>query len=246
MAGGVGRKRTANRLGRHLFIVGVLTLVGAALGSLGEARADVFPLDAIGKLIVDDDRLCTAFVVRSIERHSTGSPGRVTVVHENWLATAGHCLGQTLIYQQGNTRHQVTRIIGYSAGDVRGHDVMVAAFFTNLPVPTLAPAFGEYPQVGDPLLLIGYGRKALMMRVGPLVGYDDRGHMEIVGYASPGNSGGPVLVPGTRRVVGIGIETTVNKPEGAALYYCAIAPCAVKPPYVAAHIDRLLGVASFR
>ncbi|HEU4798081.1 MAG TPA: trypsin-like peptidase domain-containing protein, partial [bacterium] len=127
-----------------------------------------------------------------------------------------------------------------------GFDVMLLAFFTYLPINALEPAFGEYPRIGDKLMLVGYGHNALMMRVGPLTGYDDRGNMEIQGYASPGNSGGPVLIAGTRRVVGIGIETTVDRPQGASSFYCIVTSCGVKPPYVAAHIDRFLGVANFR
>jgi hypothetical protein len=123
---------------------------------------------------------------------------------------------------------------------------MVAMFTTYLPMPTLEPAFAEYPKPGDKLMLIGYGRNALMMRVGPLLGYDERGHMEIQSYASPGNSGGPVLIPGTRRVVGIGIETTVDLPQWHAPTFCLFGTCPIKPPYVATHIDRLLGMVSFR
>jgi len=70
---------------------------------------------------------------------------------------------------------------------------MVGVFLTDHPMPALEPAFGEYPSPGDKLLLIGYGRGALMMRVGPVLGYDERGHMMIENFASPGNSGGPVL-----------------------------------------------------
>jgi hypothetical protein len=122
---------------------------------------------------------------------------------------------------------------------------MVAAFTSERAAAALEPAFGEYPQPGDRLLLIGYGRGALMARVGPLEGYDDRGHMLITSHASPGNSGGPVLIPGTRRVVGIGIETTVDRPAGTSALHCVLAPCPVKPPYTAAHIDRIKGVGRF-
>jgi len=123
---------------------------------------------------------------------------------------------------------------------------MVMVFFTRQPVPALEPAFGEYPSVGDRLLLIGYGRGALMMRVGPVLGYDARGHLVIESFASPGNSGGPVLVPGTRRVVGVAIETTLDVRQDVPRMFCGLGACGVKPPYYATHIDRLLGIVNLR
>lgn len=230
---------------RILSVLGMLLLLGVLIGRTEAAGSEVFPLDAIGRLIIDGYRLCTAFVVQSIPRQVPYRLGGSTTVYENWLATAGHCNGSRLVFQQG-TRTYDARVIGFSTAGADSFDVMVAAFVTDKPAPTLEPAFGEYPQAGDPLMLIGYGSRALMMRVGPLVGYDDRGRMEIHSYASRGNSGGPVLIPGTRRAVGIGIETTIDKPAGTSLFYCMLAGCAPKPPYVAAHIDRLKGIASFR
>lgn len=246
-----GRRRLPPQ-GERRWVAILLALAMLALGSVtvgraGTAGAEQFPTDAIGRLIIDGERLCTAFLVHSVDRRFTDRFGSgPTVMYENWIATAGHCLGGALVFQLGTAKYEVTRIIGYSAPDTHGHDVMVAAFLTRVRLPALEPAFGVFPQIGDPLMLIGYGGKALMMRVGPLTGYDERGYMEISNYASRGNSGGPVLIPGTRRVVGIGIETTINKPEGASLYYCALAGCGVKPPYIAAHIDRLKGIANFR
>jgi hypothetical protein len=122
---------------------------------------------------------------------------------------------------------------------------MVGVFLTDHRMPTLEPAFGEYPQPGDKLLLLGYGRGALMMRAGPVLGYDERGHLVIENFASPGNSGGPVVIPGTRRVVGVGIETTVEQRPGVPAFLCGLGACAVKPPYYAAHIDWLKGLVSF-
>ncbi len=229
---------------RILWVLGMLLLLGALIGRTEAAGGEVFPIDAIGRLIIDGYRLCTAFVVRSIPRQVPYRLGGSTVVYENWLATAGHCYGSKFIFQQGSRTYEA-RVIGFSTAGTDSFDVMLVAFVTDKRMPSLEPAFGEYPQAGDPLMLIGYGSKALMMRVGPLVQYDDRGYMEIYGYASRGNSGGPVLIPGTRRAVGIGIETNIDKPEGASFFYCILASCAPKPPYVAAHIDRLKGIASF-
>lgn len=228
-----------------LMLLAVLVLAGATLGEVSHAGAEGFPLDAVGRLIIDGNRLCTAFIVRSIERRSVIPFGIPRVTYENWIATAGHCFGQHLLFQHGGAWFPVARVIAFSAGESLGYDIMVASFSTPAPAPTLEPAFGVYPQVGDRLMLIGYGGRALMVRVDSLLGYDTRGHMEINGYASSGNSGGPVLIPGTRRVVGIGIETTVDRPAGAPPLHCVIVGCGVKPPYTAVHIDRLKGLASF-
>jgi len=228
-----------------LCVFGMLVLLGAILGRSAAAGAEAFPTDAVGRLIIDDQRLCTAFIISSDVRQVPDGFGGRSTVYENWLATAGHCQGGTLVFQQQSQAY-TARVIGFSAGRANGgFDVMVMSFVSDKRLPALEPAFGEYPQVGDPLMLVGYGSRALMMRVGPLLRYDERGHMEIRGYASRGNSGGPVLIPGTRRVVGIGIETTLDKPEGASFIYCILATCAVKPPYTAAHIDRLKGLANF-
>lgn len=237
--------RGARRRLRGVCVCAIFVLAGLALHGQS-APASNFPVDAIGRLIVDDRGSCTAFVIRSIERRTADRFGGGAVLFENWVASAGHCVGTDLVLKLGGATHRIGRVLGYSSGRGGGFDVMVASFVTYSRIAALEPAFGEYPAVGDPLLLIGYGGKALMMRVGPLVRYDDRGYMEIHSYASRGNSGGPVLIPGTRRVVGIGIETTVDRPAGANSMYCMVAGCAVKPPYVASHIDALKGVADFR
>jgi len=226
-----------------LLVVAVALILAGQPGDMRLAGAEAFPLDAIGRVLKGDQYLCTAFAVRSLERRGF-NPYYARTVFENWIVTAGHCFAGDLWFQQGRNRHRITRVIGFS-GDVEGYDVLVAAFYTPTAVPTLELGFGEYPQPGDPLLLIGYARSALTMRVNPLLGYDARGHMEIAGYASPGTSGGPVLLPGTRRVVGIGIETTLDRPAGAAPLHCVFVACRIKPPYTAAHIDRIKGVARF-
>ena len=225
----------------------IVLLLWGSVALVRNATAQEFPVDAIGRL-VSNERACTAFIVRSQDisatiryyEHGNGLP-----VYENWIVSAGHCFGQHLVFIRGQVWYRIARVIGFSGGSAAGYDVMVAAFFTWTRMPTLEPAFGEYPKVGDLLLLIGYGQGALMMRVNPLMRYDAHGHMEINGYASPGNSGGPVLIPGTRRVVGIGIRTTLDVPPDTPPVYCMLRRCRVKPPYVAAHIDRARGVARF-
>lgn len=236
------------RRGR-LWLPVLITFSALALGPSGHltqaASAGVSPIDAVGRLLIDDTGVCTAFLVRSTDQQAL-QHGHTTAVYENWMVSAGHCLGRKLIFVQHGTAYPIVAILGYSSSGLRGHDVLVGVFLSENPMPILEPAFGEYPEPGDKLLLVGYGRGALMMRVGPVLGYDERGHMMIENFASPGNSGGPVLIPGTRRVVGIGIETTLDMRPGVPAMYCGFAACGVKPPYYAAHIDRLMGVASFR
>lgn len=227
-----------------LYALGILALLIGFVGRSDAVGGETFSTDAVGRLIVDGRRLCTAFLIRSFPRQLPYRLGGHSVAYENWLATAGHCHGEQLVFQQGTRTYEV-HVIGFSDAGSDSFDVMLLGFLTEAPLPTLTPAFGVHPQVGDPLMLIGYGSRALMMRVGPLLRYDDRGRMEIHGYASRGNSGGPVLIPGTRRVVGIGVETTIDKPEGASLFYCVLAQCAPKPPYIATHVDRLQGIATF-
>lgn len=223
-----------------------VVLAVAAAGHFSRVGASEFPLDAIGRLFIGDSGMCTAFVIRSLERPGVNRVGQPESSYENWLVSAGHCVGDEMVFVQRSGRYPIVGVVGFSSGGLRGFDVLVTAFVTDRPMPILEPAFGEYPQTGDRLMLIGFGRGTLMMRVGPLLGYDDRGHLAIQSFASPGNSGGPVLIPGTRRVVGIGIETTLDIRPGAAAFLCGFGGCGVKPPYYAAHVDRLLGVASFR
>jgi len=225
-------------------LLAAIVLTTTPFGDVARANAQGIPVDAVGRLIVDGNRLCTAFVVRSIERRSTVPFGIPRVTYENWIVSAGHCFGQRLVFHLGGTKYSVTRVIAFSTGDSLGYDILVASFPTPALAPTLEPAFGLYPQTGDTLMLIGYGGKALMVRVDPLLEYNASGLMQIDGYASSGNSGGPVLIPGTRRVVGIEIATTVDRPSGAPSLLCVIAKCGVKPPYVAVHIDKLRGLVS--
>lgn len=243
-----GLKSQTARNGRGWLRVALvfLALGYASVGQIGHARAEAFPTDAIGRLIVDDSAVCTAFVARSVERQARSPFREIATVYENWLVSAGHCHGQELVYWDRHGPHPVARVLGFSAGGDSGHDVLVATFVTLQPVPTLELAFGEYPRVGDKLMLIGYGRSALMTRVGPLVEVDERGFMAIENFASPGNSGGPVLIPGTRRVVGIGVATTVDIPVGFPASVCRLGVCSARPPYFAVHIDRIRGIASFR
>ena len=216
------------------------------LASWGIAAAEIFPLDAIGRLFVGSSGLCSGFVVRSEERQLAWLGG-VATAYETWVATAGHCVQA----EQGFDFRPIRGAVVFSGGRVIGMsgggqwDVAVLQFMTPERAPVLLPAFGHSLQVGDPLLLVGFGRGALMARVSPFEGYDERRErLRIGGYVSPGNSGGPVLIPGTRQVVGIAVQTTLDVPPSISNpgLYCAFVACAVKPPYYASRIDNLRGV----
>ncbi len=226
-------------------LIALGALILAISGHPTPASADSSLIDAIGRLFIDDSGVCTAFVVRSVEQQGPHH-GHSAAVYENWIVSAGHCVGGKLVFMQRGIAYPIVGILGFSSPGLWGHDVMVGVFLSDHPMPTLQPAFGEYPQPGDKLLLVGYGRGALMMRVGPVLGYDERGHLVIENFASPGNSGGPVIIPGTRRVVGVGIETTVDQRPGVPVFLCGFGACGVKPPYYASHIDWLRGLVSFR
>ncbi len=69
----------------------------------------------------------------------------------------------------------------------------------------------------------------------------------IDGWIARGNSGGPVLIPGTRKVVGVMIETELLIPHGVSHpgIYCRNARCAPRPPYTATHVNHIVGLARF-
>jgi hypothetical protein len=157
----------------------VWTLIGVVGGQAGHASGGDFPTDAIGRLIVDEQAVCTAFIVRSLERHVRTFSREAAVIYENWLVSAGHCHGADMVFWHRGAPHPVARILGFSSGGSDGFDVLGATFLSLTPMPILTPAFGEYPQIGDNLMLIGYGRNALMQRTGPLVDLDERGYMMV-------------------------------------------------------------------
>jgi trypsin-like peptidase len=215
------------------------------LCSWSPLSAQGLPVDAIGRLTTDEIR-CTGFVVHS-QKHqveqmgSYRGGGALVDVYENWIVTAGHCAGANMVFHLGHRGGDYpVRVVGFSGPRfISGHDVLVGRFSSDWAIPTLEPAFGYQPQAGEPLMLIGYGFGALMARVGAFEGLNEFGQLTIHSYGSPGNSGGPVLIPGTRRVVGIGVETTTAAPPGVSPVYCRFVGCAIKPPYFATPIDRI-------
>lgn len=233
-----------HRLSFPLVVLYVLTSI-LLFNSSGEA-ADDSVWAAVGRLKVEGG-WCTAFVARSFPVTVQGRFGEGYTIYENWIVTAGHCAINTqyISFLPSTAGRQNyfwdESLIGMSVG----YDVALIKAWSFKLSPSLALSFGEEPTVGDSLMMVGYGRKSLMARVGRLVGYGELGEMVIDNYAQPGNSGAPVLIPGTNRVVGIGVGSTVNYPPGVntPYPYCYVATCSRKPPYFAARVDWLRGLA---
>jgi len=218
-------------------LMAALVCVAALAAPLG---AQAWPLDAIGRLVVDDAVLCTAFVVRSEGVAVPTWWGAREVIYRNWLVTAGHCAEGRGRFSFRPARGGTVwgeRVVGFSAGSQ--HDVAVLWVHSYQALPTLEPAWDERLEAGARLLLVGYGRGAMMARVGSFLGYAENGDLTVESTASPGNSGGPVIIAGTRRVVGIAVRTNIKPAPAAA---CLFGLCVPIPPYYAVPIDRVKGV----
>ncbi len=230
---------------RRLVWIVVLGIWAALIFSLLaiaiDGAAQDLPVDAVGR-VVSETYLCTRFAVRSIERVSQNFRDGYSRYFETWVASAGHCAAAQELYfvRRGQPRERLWPI-GFSTSGRIGWDVFLASYFSAGVQPTLEPAWGIYPQPGDWVMLIGYGKRALMARVSQVRGYEGRGHLEVDGWAQPGNSGGPVLLLGTRRVIGIAVESTCAIPGPA----CRFGISYRKPPYVASHIDHLKALANW-
>ncbi len=231
VAGEDGTVGGGRRMRYLVALVGVLVLASA-----GVAGDDVLLADAVGRLYDSSGRpICTAFVVRSVPYEYW---------YRVWVVTAGHCIlgGGPVTYvpfrHQPGTRYWGGRLLGVVKSDYR--DVAVVEFWSSAPVPSLTPLFGAKLAVGQPLLLSGFGNGSWMSRVGRFVGYGPGGLLMVSSYASPGNSGGPVVLAGTRTVVGVAVATTVVPPGDAPPWVCGVVPCRPVPPYYAVPIDDIL------
>lgn len=208
------------------------------------------PLDAIGRVLdVDKEFKCTGFILASVNRTSAGPYTRYYEStlgwYENTLVTAGHCFEHVKYFRARNgATHTVQAIVGYSDHH-NGYDVLVARFNTGTPMPSLEPAYAHELHPGEALMLVGYGRSALQVNVNPFLGYSAQGDLIVNGVSGPGDSGSPVLIPGTRKVVGILHSGTVDVPEEARRnpYFCLFQSCPSSRPYYATPIDRLQGIA---
>lgn len=207
------------------------------------------PIDAIGRLVLNGKFLCTAFVIRSEQLPALPHSERAT--YRNWLVTAGHCLEQTISRGQpaflanpseagiGDMPHShPTVTAGFSGGRPWGLDIAVLMFWTSRPVPFLEPAFDYSPRGDDWLVAVGYPRGVLSFVVGGFLGRNEDQQLLVDARVSRGISGAPVLLPGTRKVIGIVVEGTVQQPaEGEQA--CMLRICGVDRPYKAASIDWL-------
>ncbi len=229
----------------------VLVSVVALGASRNPAAADpyIFPVDAVGR-VLDGDKLfkCTGFVIESKKRTAVAPSERyyehASTWYENTLVTAGHCLEHIKYFTSKNGHlHLVQTVVGYS-NHQNGYDVLVARFSSFTVMPTLEPQYAYTIQPGEKLLLLGYGRTSLQINVNPFVGYSEQGDLIVDGLSGPGDSGSPVILPGTRSVVGILHSGTVNVPlEGRDNpYYCMFQSCPSTAPYHATPIDRILGI----
>jgi len=208
------------------------------------------PLDAIGRILDGDKQFkCTGFILASVNRTSTVSSTRsyesALGWFENTLVTAGHCFEYVKYFRSSNGQtHAIQSIVGYS-DHFHGYDVLVARFNTGSPMASLEPAYRQEIRPGDRLMLVGYGRNALQVNVNPFLGYNDQGDLIVNGVSGPGDSGSPVLLPGTRKVVGILHSGTVDVPDEGRHnpYFCLFQSCPSTRPYYATPIDRLQGLA---
>lgn len=236
----------------------LLTAVFVAVALSSAAAAQSGPPESyrqfVGRLITEKGR-CTAFPIHSGEIdsspfgvHHEGSSYRVLFL------TAGHCVSPVMHYEQPAV------VVGYGAVSIRmsrslilvravavspgliGYDLAVLAAVMLYPLPALEVDMDYEPSPGEPLLQAGFGRGAWMVRVGPFVKWDEDGKLVVMATASPGNSGGPVIVPGTRKVIGVLVETSYPPDMLRSPLSCLMAACPPQPPYFVASVRRLPGL----
>jgi hypothetical protein len=225
----------------------------AAFSFAPASPADEFPWGAVGRLEIDDAGQCTGFVVKSTNRTAwnDGDEGD-QVQYEDWVVTAGHCVhGSSFTFRAAGGGESASggTVLGMSGPSQ--HDIAVLRFWTATKYQTLEPAMDYKAEIGEPLTIVSYGGGALMARVGPFAGYEEHtGDLMVSSYASKGSSGGPVLIAGTQRVVGIVTGAVPDIPKNVSprnwQVYCILAGCAPKPPYYATSIDYLKGLVIWR
>jgi hypothetical protein len=219
------------------------------------------PTNAVGRFYVNGKFQCTAWAVGSVKRTYRSSRGGGGTVYETRIVTAGHCVtvgigdeaefaweqpAQNVQYGDTTIRMIALRsravLTAYSGPYYRGYDLAVLITWSPWPIASLVPDFDYRPTIGDRLLLMGYGQGAFLPRVGTFEGWEERtGALVVSGITSLGTSGGPVLIPGTNRVVGVAVRHSIS-PEDAALGMCAFRPCAPYSPWMAAPISALQGL----
>ena len=219
------------------------------------STGNTFPVDAVGRLVVDGKHLCTAFPVRTeVIPFNPHADADRAATHRNWLVTAGHCVGRQMVYRQPVMRFRTPHglivyperthpafPVGFSGRPPGGFDIAVLEYTTSYPAPVLQPAFNHELREGDSLLAVGYSRGVLYYSVGHYLGRNQDEQLIVDAVLSSGSSGGPVLIPGTRRVVGIIVEGT-PKTDEEGVYACIFKRCETDRPYKAVPISWILRV----
>lgn len=230
----------------------LISFMAASLWAPSVGMGNLLPVDAIGRLVLNGRMVCTAFSIRSEELPTP--PGSETASYRNWLVTAGHCLEQVmfrgqpafLVHASGGRISYPAQAYpavpaAFSGGRPWGFDVAVLLYWTSRPVPVLEPAFDQRLRKGDQLLLAGYPGGVLSFSIGPYIGRSEDEQLLVDTRLSPGSSGGPVLIPGTRKVVGIIVEGTPKQAQHNPSA-CWFKRCPADRPYKAAPIDSILRV----
>ncbi|MGH2488062.1 MAG: hypothetical protein ACRDFR_00385, partial [Candidatus Limnocylindria bacterium] len=165
---------------RNLAVAIIVLHVAVPTVSVGS----MFPVDAVGRLVVDGRHLCTAFPVRTqaIPFSPYADPDR-SPTHRNWLVTAGHCVGRQMMYRQPAMRFRSpdglivyperthpASLVGFSGRPPAGFDVAVLEYTTSYSAPVLELAFNHELREGDSLLAAGFSRGVLYYSVGRYLG----------------------------------------------------------------------------
>jgi len=230
----------------------LVALLAAGMPSPEAGAAGVLPVEAIGRLFVNGRFVCTAFVIRS-ERVATVD-GEERPTYRNRVVTAGHCVtpalsgGQPtfLVAPRGAVPGQAHRThplvpAGFSGGRPWGYDVGVFVYWTSHPVPILEPLFNHPLRDGEWLLAAGFSRGVLSYSVGRYQSTTEHDLVAVDALLSQGSSGGPVVILGTHKVIGIVVEGTLKQPA-ASDGPCIFGGCATERPYLAVPIDCILRV----
>ena len=239
---------------RYLILASIL-LFGAGPVAASRTPEDWFEMGAVGRLTFEDPdgtrRLCTGFVAHKFEKTYAlsryGFTGSTIVADAYYVFTAGHCAKDNKRFEFAPADSRQTRWFGLNVVAMvvggPGYDFAVLEAvespYTTKKYPTLDLDFGYEARLGDKVLAVGYGRKALYPRVNTVLGVGEDGQIVIDGYASQGNSGGPVILLETGKVIGLMTHTTIDVRVSPTM--CDLVGCGVKPPYYATPIARLKG-----
>src|SRR3990172_10912004 len=226
-----------------LIAVVLLTRTGLSQNQLPypvEIAPPALPVDTVGRLVVvPPGGVCTAFAVRSqYKRVRTSYRGGETDAWETLVATAGHCVvvgGHDIVtnkiaYMYYHSPYDVVtawldkpfgipasyrafyaEVVGFTLS--RGLDAALLRVYSQYPVPTLRPKWGYVPRRGEKMVSVSYPAGSFVARVGEVIEIDERGFIGVYNTVSSGSSGSPMILQGTREVVGIIVESSCAKSE---------------------------------